>query len=144
METDGRVDYSKDVKEIETYSAKCQNCGSAMVFDPETQSLKCEHCGSTLPIEKDFNVVENDVVEGFEQAEKWDSSEQATYKCDNCGAVVVLSVDEEASNCPFCGATHIAKEGSFSSIRPHVVIPFQITAENAKEKSKKWAKKRIL
>ena len=137
------VDFNKEYRDIDTYSAKCPNCGGVMVFNPETQSLKCEHCGTEESIQKNFNVEENDIAAGFQDAEKWNPEEQVTYKCGNCGAVVVLSVEDETSICPFCGTTHIAKEGSFDGIRPHTVIPFQFSHDNAVEKAKKWAKKRL-
>ncbi len=143
MANEERVDYSQDLEQIQTFNAKCPNCGSAMVFDPETQGLKCEHCGSTSTIEKNFAEIENDITKGFAEAEKWSADEQVTYKCQNCGAVVVLSSDEEASICPFCQTTHVAKEGTFDGIRPHMVIPFQLGAEVASQKAKKWAKGRL-
>lgn len=138
-----RVDFENELREVETYSAKCQGCGATMVFDPESQSLKCPHCGNTGAIEKDFSVIENDIRKGFADAKKWNPDEQVTYRCGNCGAVVVLSVDEEASVCPFCKTTHIAKEGTFESIRPHMVIPFQFGYDKAREYAKKWARRRI-
>ncbi|MBQ8726069.1 MAG: hypothetical protein IJY84_03095 [Clostridia bacterium] len=134
---------AQEGKEVDTFSAKCPNCGSAMVFDADSQSLKCEHCGTTGEIEKDFEVIENDIALGFAQAETWGQDEQSTYKCDNCGAVVVISADEEAKKCPFCQTTHVVKDGSFKTIRPHMVIPFQFGAEKASEYSKKWAKSRL-
>ncbi len=140
---DERAEFQQEIREVDTYVSKCRGCGATMVFDPESQTLKCPHCGATGEIEKDFSVIENDIIKGFQDAEKWSPDEQVTYKCDNCGAVVVLSVDEEASTCPFCKTTHIAKEGSFKSIRPHMVIPFQFGTEKATEYSKKWAKSRI-
>ncbi|MBR2384877.1 MAG: hypothetical protein IKA99_04625 [Clostridia bacterium] len=137
-------DTQESLRDIQTYSAKCQGCGASMVFDPETQSLKCPHCGSKGEVEKNYTVIENDIRKGFAEAEKWNPDEQVTYKCGNCGAVVVMSVDEEASICPFCKATHIAKDGSFQSIRPHMVIPFQFSPQKATEFSKKWARRRLL
>ena len=134
---------SGEVKDVETYSAKCQGCGASMVFDPETQSLKCPHCGTVDNVEKDYTVIENDIRKGFEEAEKWNPEEQATYRCGNCGAVVITSVEEEASICPFCQTTHIVKDGAFNSIRPHMVIPFQFTAQTATGYFKKWATKKI-
>lgn len=142
-ERETNFENNQNLRDVDTYHAKCKNCGGAMVFDPATQGLKCPFCESTETIEKDFSVKENDIELGFSEAEKWNPDEQVTYRCDNCGAVVVLSVDEEASTCPFCGTTHIAKEGSFDGIRPHTVIPFQITQDCAIDLSKKWAKKRI-
>ena len=140
---DDRVGFGQDTIEVDTYNAKCPSCGSTMVFDPDSQSLKCEHCGTMGDIEKNFEIVENDIEKGFDEAQKWSPEEQVTYKCSNCGAVVVLSIDEEASICPFCKATHIAKQDAFEGIRPHVVMPFQFGRDKAVEYSKKWAKRRI-
>ena len=70
MSKEENFDYSKDIKEVETYSAKCPNCGGTMVFDAESQSLKCQHCGTVSEIEKDFNYTENDILEGFEKPSK--------------------------------------------------------------------------
>lgn len=140
---DDRVGFGQDIINVDTYNAKCPSCGSTMVFDPDTQSLKCEHCGTTGEINKNFEVVEHDIERGFDEAQKWSPDEQVTYKCSNCGAVVVLSIDEEASVCPFCKATHIAKEDAFEGIRPHMVIPFQFGRDKAVEYSKKWARSRL-
>lgn len=137
------INTANELKDVETYSAKCQGCGAVMVFDPETQSLKCPHCGNSDKFEKDYTVIENDIRKGFEEAEKWNPDEQATYRCDNCGAIVITSVEEETSICPFCQTTHIVKDGSFNSIRPHMVIPFQFSSQTATDYFKKWAKKKI-
>ena len=136
--------FQGELRDVETYSAKCQGCGATMVFDPETQSLKCPHCGSVGEVDKNYTVIENDIIKGFQDAEKWNPNEQVTYRCGNCGAVVVMAIDEEASTCPFCKATHIAKDGAFTSIRPHMVIPFQFNAQTATEYSKKWARRKLL
>lgn len=133
----------KDVKSIDTYSVKCKSCGGTMVFNPEKQTLYCEHCGNEIDVQKDFDVKENDIKEGFAHAEMWDADEQATYRCGNCGAVVVVNRDEQASLCPFCGTSHIVKEGSFKGLKPQVVIPFQFGADRAGEFSKKWARRRL-
>ena len=140
MSNEDKVDYSQDLEQVQTFNAKCPNCGSVMVFDPDTQGLKCEHCGSTVAIVKNFEEIENDITKGFAEAEKWSVDEQVTYKCQNCGAVVVLSSDEEASICPFCQTTHVAKEGTFDGIRPHMVIPFQLGAEVASQRLKNGLK----
>ena len=133
----------EELKNIDTYSVKCQTCGGTMIFDPVSQSLKCDHCGNTVDIQKNHDVKENDVVEGFEKATKWDGDEQGTYKCKNCGAVVVLNKDEHAALCPFCGTSHIVKEGAFKGLKPQVVVPFSVTGEDAEKYAKAWAKKRI-
>lgn len=128
---------------VETDTEKCPSCGGTMVFDPATQTLRCDHCGNIRDIVKDFAVVEHDIAEGFAQAERVGKDEQVSYKCDNCGAEVVINSDESAKLCPFCGTSHIVRLGSYDGIKPQVVIPFQLTAEAACDCAKKWAKRRI-
>ena len=88
-----------DLKQVNTDYEKCPNCAGRMVFDPDSQMLKCEYCGFFKRVEKDKNVVENDIERGFEQAEKWDKSEQASYTCENCGANIGVGADEQAVSC---------------------------------------------
>lgn len=137
------IDFSKERQEVETQFVKCDACGGNMSFDPVTQKLKCDHCGNTVDIEKDFNVKENDIEKGFENAEKWDPKEQVTYRCENCGAVVAVGAGEEATMCPFCGTSHVIRAEDLAGIRPQVVIPFQFGADKAGEYSRKWAKGRL-
>lgn len=137
------IDYTKEYKNVATDCIKCPSCGGTLNFDPDTQTLKCEHCGNSVDFEKNKEVKENDINEGFEKAERWDSNEQVTYKCTNCGAVIIISADEEATSCPFCGATHIVRGESFDGIRPQAVLPFAFGKEKAAAYSKKWAKSRI-
>ncbi len=130
-------------KKIETHNIKCPHCGGNLIFDPNKQTLYCEHCGSEEAIEKNTDVMENDILDGFEKAERVKSGEQAVYKCRNCGAVVVINSDENAVICPFCSTTHIVKEGSFEGLKPQVVVPFRFGGAAASEYAKKWAKRRI-
>ena len=137
------IDYTKNYKNVATDCIKCPSCGGTLNFNPDTQTLKCEHCGNTVDFEKNKEVKENDITEGFDKVKPWDSSEQVTYKCNNCGAVIIINAEEEATACPFCGATHIIKDKSFEGIRPQAVIPFKFGTDKAAEYGKKWAKSRI-
>ena len=136
-------EYDVNYRGVETDVEKCPNCAGKMFFDPNTQMLKCEYCGFLKRVEKNKNVVENDIEKGFEEAEKWNKNEQVTYTCENCGATVIVRADEQAVVCPYCGTSHVVKSGSFEGIKPHAVIPFMVSAPQAAEQAKKWAKKRI-
>ena len=132
-------EFENDLKQIKTDYEKCPSCGGKMVFDPNSQMLKCEYCGFFKRVEKNKNVVENDIESGFEQAEKWNKNEQATYTCENCGATIIVGADEQAVICPYCGTSHVVKSGSFDGLRPGAVIPFMVSAAQANEQAKKWA-----
>lgn len=132
-----------DLKTIETNYEKCPGCGGKMSFDPNSQMLKCEYCGFFKRIEKNKNVFENDIEQGFIDGEKWDKNEQASYVCENCGATVIVKADEQSIACPYCGTSHVVKSGSFDGLKPNAVIPFMISSAQATTLIKKWAKKRI-
>ena len=93
-------EYDVNYRGVETDVEKCPNCAGKMFFDPNTQMLKCEYCGFLKRVEKNKNVVENDIEKGFEEAEKWNRNEQVTYTCENCGATVIVRADEQAVVCP--------------------------------------------
>ncbi len=135
-------DFNNEQSTAQTVYIKCQNCGSNMVFDPLTQNLKCEHCGSLTDFEKSSNVSEIDIEDAINKLEKWDD-EVTCYRCENCGAQVVLSQGETATICPYCETSHVVKSEETVGLKPNVVYPFTITKEDAVEKAKKWAKKRF-
>ena len=64
------------------------------------------------------------------------------FKCENCGAETLLDKDKVADFCSFCGSSHIATSEHHAGIKPALVLPFQITKEEAVEKFKVWIRKR--
>ena len=129
-------------KDVSTSSQKCPNCGNNLKFDPEKHKLCCEYCGSEFDIEEDKNYVEIDIAKGFETHEKWDN-EVRVFRCENCGAKVILDKNATADVCPFCGTSHVVKIEEQAGIKPNVVIPFSISKEEAVKKVKTWAKKNL-
>ncbi len=137
-----KKDFNDENSNAQTVYIKCQNCGSNMVFDPVTQNLKCLHCGSLTDFEKSSKVTELNIEDAFNKLEKWDD-EVNCYRCENCGAQVVLSRLETATVCPYCETSHIVKSEDLVGLKPNVVYPFTITKEAAVETAKKWAKGRF-
>lgn len=135
-------DYDFNDSRKETVLEKCDNCGGNMIFDPATQCLKCEHCGSLRDFSKNADVKEIEIENALMEAEKWDR-EASAYRCENCGAVVILASGETATKCPYCNTAHIVKSSEFAGLKPNCVYPFTITRDKAVEKAKEWAKKRI-
>ncbi len=129
-------------KRKETAYVKCDNCGANLTFDPKTQELKCAHCGSYKSFEKCSVAKEIFIENGFVEAENADT-DSSIYRCDNCGAVVVLSAQEVATFCPYCNTSHIVKTEDISGLKPSAVYPYTIVKDEAVDKAKKWAKKRL-
>lgn len=128
--------------QAETLTSKCLNCGGNMEFDPETQKLKCQHCLTVVDFEKSSSVKELDVLTAFNQGEDW-KSESSVYRCENCGAVVVLPPSETATKCPYCETSHVVKSSEGAGLKPSAVYPFTVTCENALKNAKTWAKSRL-
>jgi len=128
-------------KEVDTDSIKCSSCGSNLVFDPKTQMLSCPHCGRKESFEKELHAEEISILNGFEQCATW-NEESVVFRCENCGAKVVLDRSETAKKCPFCGTAHVVETDELAGIKPNAVLPFKITAEEAAEKCRLWARKK--
>ena len=128
-------------EEKQTVTVKCDNCGGNMVFDPETQKLKCPHCDSVKDFEKSTAVKEIDILSAF-TGEKWDN-DSSVYRCENCGAVVVLPPNQTATICPYCETSHVVKSTELAGLKPNALYPFTVTIEKAVEKAKKWAKSKL-
>ena len=132
------------VQQIETQMEKCPNCGANLVFEPNSQTLYCEHCGTSQSLPEMLTVLEQNVLDGFDQVKsQWSGDETVVFSCDNCGAKVVLQKDETASSCPFCGTSHVVKTDELAGIKPHGLIPFSFGLKEGVDYAKKWAKSRL-
>lgn len=121
---------------------KCPTCGANLEFDPESQTLKCSYCGTEVDFEKNKQVEEINIEKAFATAEKGDKT-TSIYRCQNCGAEVVVNADEVATECPFCGTPYVAKTENLNGIKPNAVYPFLIEKEKALEIAKKNIRKRF-
>lgn len=100
-----------DKREVDTDHVKCAGCGANMEFDPASQKLVCRHCGRTEELEKQFGAPELDYLKGLDACEQWDG-ETVVFRCENCGAKVLLDRAQTAKLCPFCGTAHVVEAGS--------------------------------
>lgn len=121
---------------------KCESCGANMEFNPETQMLYCPSCGAEKDFEKDKRVAEIAIAEAFAEAQKPDEQTRV-YRCENCGAAVVVNVDEVASECPFCSTPYVVESEELYGLKPTAVYPFTFDKEDALSRAKKHIKKRL-
>ena len=122
-------------KKIESNQFKCSNCGGNLVYNPTTKNLFCQNCSSSFEIE------DEDIKPLHSLYEKREDSAQYTqfidankiFKCNNCGATVVLNKYEISKNCPYCEASLVIDENNIPGINPDAVIPFAFNKEKASE-----------
>lgn len=125
----------------DTENIKCPSCGGNTEYDPETRGLKCPFCGHEMPIEKTFD---HNIELDFESAGSnlqhiW-NEEKRVFSCGNCGAESVLDANVVADFCSFCGSSHITVTDHDAGIEPGLLIPFQVSRDQAQAKFKDWIK----
>ncbi len=130
-------------QENATETAQCPACGAKMVFDPEKQQLLCPYCGSLSEIDMTKLSQEIDFNKLLASPQNDWGTETHVFRCNNCGAKEVLSKNEIAKECPFCGTTNIVVTEELSGLKPNGVVPFAISKEQATEFATKWARKKF-
>lgn len=131
------------VQENTTETAQCPACGAKMVFDPEKQKLLCPYCGSLEDI--DMSRLSQELDFGILLANPQNNwgSEAHVFRCNNCGAKEVLSKNEIAKDCPFCGTTNVVVTDELPGLKPNAIVPFEISKDKATEIATKWARKKF-
>jgi predicted RNA-binding Zn-ribbon protein involved in translation (DUF1610 family) len=72
------------------------------------------------------------------QEEGW-GTETRSFKCNSCNATITVEPNAAATNCPFCGSSHVlAQEGSSRVLKPESVLPFEIDQNSAVSKFRTW------
>jgi DNA-directed RNA polymerase subunit RPC12/RpoP len=67
------------------------------------------------------------------------------YVCQSCGGEIVADEHTAATACPFCGNPVVMTGNVSGSLKPDLVIPFQVDKKAAKEALKKhYSGKRLL
>ncbi|MHA3913770.1 TFIIB-type zinc ribbon-containing protein [Halovulum sp. GXIMD14793] len=130
---------------IEEHRFPCTQCGSDLTYLPNSFSLKCDHCGSEEPVKGAVLVKPVPPLEekDFRRAIRTpdDLAEmEATrvLQCPNCGAQVDLVDDKHATSCPFCATPVVTDTGLHRHIKPHGVLPFRLTEEEARDALSRW------
>ena len=99
---------------------QCPNCASALIYDPEQNCLVCHHCDSTFrPEEIGTNHIPK-LRMNFH-----------IYSCTACGAEIMVTENEAATFCIYCGQPVIVFDRVSSELQPDYIIPFKTTKEAA-------------
>lgn len=123
--------------------AKCAYCGGALKYDAEIHMLVCEYCLAMFPVEKteeekllsqgpdQHDRTQNAALEmNFSRADI-EEMECSIYKCQGCGAELVINDVEAATYCAYCGQPSVIFDRIARRRRPDYIIPFSVTKNTA-------------
>jgi DNA-directed RNA polymerase subunit RPC12/RpoP len=103
--------------------------------------MVCPYCGSQEVIRHraDVQLVELD-FEAFIRHEAQNKSPEMepALRCNGCGSEFRLGKDRQAGNCPFCGSSVVVPIQSDHRIPANGILPFMITAREARDKYREW------
>lgn len=109
---------------------KCSNCNSALLYDIKTGKMKCESCDSLFPVpDLKTSKSEEDMMEG------------EIFSCTSCGATVMVNNVECATHCSYCGQPTVIFERVSKVLKPHKILPFKVTKEEAEQALRQKMKK---
>lgn len=123
--------------------SKCTYCGGALKYDAELHMLVCEYCLGMFFVEKteeekllsqmsDLQDSIKDVsYKGSSVAGDIEEMECSIYKCQGCGAELVINDVEAATYCAYCGQPSVVFERIARRRRPKYIIPFSVTKNAA-------------
>lgn len=122
-------------KKIESNQFKCSNCGGNLVYKPSAKKLFCDKCYSSFEIKEESVGELHSLYEKRGNSESYSQFIEANkmFKCNNCGASVILNKYEISKKCPYCDASLVIDEKNIPGINPDAVIPFAFDKEKAGE-----------
>lgn len=124
----------------------CAQCGAVLNYAIGTHSLECDYCGHRNAIEKSNERIAeldlHDALRQLQQASGVALSQEKSLSCPNCAAHFELDAHIHAGECPFCGTDVVTETSQAKSIKPKGLLPFHISADEARQSYKKWLKKR--
>ncbi len=128
---------------------KCPSCGGALHFESDTQMMKCPYCEAEIETEalrQMDEMLDDDIPEeiSWENTAGGDWNEEdgelRSYTCQSCGGQIVTAATTAATQCPYCGNNVVMAGNLAGTLRPDIVIPFQLDKEAAVEAYKKHLK----
>ena len=117
----------------------CPGCGAPALYDIRSGVYACRYCGGKVTAGQAQE--EKRGFREFQQSRLHASA--ANYRlqrasCTGCGAQVIFEENEAIAECAFCGRSLVRKAYLHKKDLPEIVIPFQITKEEAGECLTRW------
>lgn len=123
----------------------CSQCGAILNYAIGSHSLQCQYCGHKNAIEQSsVELKELDFHRAMEQLHQSAklAIEEKGISCPNCAAHFELDTHIHAGECPFCGTDVVTETSRSKPLKPRGLLPFSITADQARFSYQQWLKKR--
>lgn len=123
----------------------CAQCGAALNYAIGTRSLECPYCGHLNAISTTTDRLrELDYHAALRQLQNSGQVESVSsmISCPNCAATFALDAHLHSGDCPFCGTAVVTQTSESKPLKPKGILPFEITAETARDAYRTWLKKR--
>ena len=137
---------------MDTVNYKCANCGGPLQFDAAKQKFACEYCGSDFTEQElqsrreysdlDARLSGDARPEPAPSDADDDFSSAAAYLCQSCGAEVIADQNTAATFCVYCHSPVVLSNRMTGEMKPHKVIPFKISEQEAKNRFLAFCKKK--
>lgn len=128
---------------------KCKNCGGNLEFNPKENGCSCVNCGSVFAVKSNLGMKKNEFSQAAELKSK-SNNEVKSFRCNSCGATMILNKNEIKTTCAYCGNSAISQVGQSKMMTIDSIIPFAFNKEEALEifsnnvKQSFFANKKIL
>lgn len=119
----------------------CQQCGAILHYAIGTHSLECQYCGHLNEIsDTGARIEELDLHSALRQLQTSRTvlPETQVINCPNCAAQFALDAHIHSGECPFCSTTVITSTSKAKPIKPKALLPFKVSAQEAKEAYISW------
>ena len=138
-----------------TVSFQCPNCSAGLVFNPEKGKLCCEFCLSEFTEEElktasealEAEIAASEAAEAAahatEQVDEEYCAQLSDYQCAACGAEILCDDNTAATECPYCHNPVILGGRLAGQMKPHKIIPFQFSHEQAQKEFLRFASKKL-
>ena len=120
---------------------KCPCCDGAIEFNSDAQKLKCPYCDSEFDIDSlrqtqdQPELPREDMRWDTQSPNQWREGEQEqlrSFQCTSCGGEILTEETTAATMCPYCGNPVVMLPQVTGTLKPDLVIPFQLDKEDAK------------
>ncbi len=137
-----------------TLTYQCPNCAAGLVFNPEKGKLCCEFCLSeftedelraqieAMEAEDAASAAAEQAAHESEQVDEEYCASLGEYQCASCGAEILCDDHTAATECPYCHNPVILGGRLSGQMKPHKVIPFKFSHEQAEAKFLEFARKK--